>query len=304
MTATAPHWTTIDWSEHTRTTTIARRAVTYVDYGHGDDVVLLVHGLGGSWQSWLENIPTLGEHHRVVAVDLAGFGGSDPLGDDGSIYDHVETLTGLLDVVGCREAVVVGHSLGGLVTLCLSLWQPHRVRGTVLVSGGGVPLSPFRLSIILTAFHAFSLVFSIPGVARTVAARAGLRRLLLWVALDDWRTMSPELAAIAVPLMNAPGFAATARAAAAALPAVRPDLVTTPTLLVWGRNDRILPLDAAEEMVAQLRDAELVSLDHVGHCAMFEAPGRVNELLLSFLGSDRLRPARTAEEGSTDERTG
>lgn len=297
---TAPHWTTIDWTQHERTATISGRTVSYVDYGVGDTVVL-VHGLGGSWQSWLENIPALGTRYRVIALDLAGFGRSEPLPRDGEMADHVETVTGLLDSLGLDDAMVVGHSLGGLVTLCIAMWRPDRVRAVALVSGGGIPLSPARLALILQGFRVFSLLIHLPGVASTVARHAALRRILLGPALGDWRSMSPELARIAIPLMAAPGFVSTARIGAAALAAVNPRLVPMQTLMIWGENDRILPVHSARTMVRRMPDAQLVELPGVGHCAMFEVPDEVNRLLLDFLGK---HAHESTDERPHDERTG
>lgn len=291
----APDWREIDWSQHERTTTVFGLRLNYVDYGTGD-VVLLVHGLGGSWQTWLENIPALGLDHRVIAVDLPGFGRSEALPPDAELADHVEALTDLLDRLHIPEAVVVGHSLGGLVTLCTASWKSDRVRALVLVSGGGVELSPVRLTLMLAMFRVFRTVFGIPGVATAVAARPFLRRLLLGAALGDWRSLSAELAAIQVPLMSSPGFIATARAAAAALPTVRPELIDTPSLLIWGRRDRFLPVAAARTLAVELPDARLEILDGVGHCAMFEAPESVNTLVLAFL--EEHRTAGSAEDSA------
>jgi hypothetical protein len=71
-----PDWRTLDWREHLRTARIDGRRVNYVDVGEGDPLVL-VHGIAGNWQNWLENIPRLARERRVVALDLPGFGASE-----------------------------------------------------------------------------------------------------------------------------------------------------------------------------------------------------------------------------------
>ena len=80
--ASAPEgWRAIDWHRQTRTVKVGRDEVSYVDLGEGDPV-LLIHGLGGNWRVWLENLPALAHrNHRVIAVDLPGFGRSAPAGD-------------------------------------------------------------------------------------------------------------------------------------------------------------------------------------------------------------------------------
>ena len=71
-------WTEVDWPEHVHDVSVLGSTTRYVDYGEGPPL-LLIHGMAGSWQSWLANIPALGRHHRVITVDLPGFGGSEPL---------------------------------------------------------------------------------------------------------------------------------------------------------------------------------------------------------------------------------
>jgi pimeloyl-ACP methyl ester carboxylesterase len=275
-------WQSIDWSAHTREVTIRGRRVRYVEMGTGPAVVL-IHGQGGSWQWWLRVIPSVAEHARTIALDLAGFGETEPIAaTDGVFREHLATVIGLLDHLGLARAVIVGHSMGGLVSLRLACDHPGRVSGLLLTNAGGANISPGRLRWILAVLRMFNAIFSVPWVPRVVAETHWLRAVLFAAAVHDSRTLSKPLALEILPRMAAPGFMQSLEAAAAAVNHVTPQSVTCPSLVVWGTNDRILPLSTGHSLAAQIPDARLVPLERVGHCPMVEASTQFNQLLADF----------------------
>lgn len=287
MTAGVQSWSAIDWTPHVHDATVDGRILRYVDYGDGDPL-LLIHGMGGSWQSWLTNIAELGRNHRVIAVDLPGFGGSDPLAAGTTFDGYLDALVGLLDELGLPSAVVFGHSLGGLVALSFASAHPDRTRGLALASGGGIVLSRFRLALIQAVFGIFRYVFAIPGF-RWLLVNTGLRHLAIAAAVRRPREIPRELLDQMLPRAIGSGFLAAVRLGGQQLQRFDPRLVVAPVLLVWGREDRILPLAGGQQLAEGLSDAELVVLDDVGHCAMFEAPDAFNHLTGRFvdeLGGD------------------
>ena len=175
-----------------------------------------------------------------------------------------------------------GHSLGGLVALSLAARSPRRVRCTILVSGGGAPLSPVRLLGIEAACLLFRLLLKVPG-ATLALGRTPLGHGVLRLAVHDWRSLPAELLREMVPRSATDGFMDGVRLGRDGLKGLDLAAVAPPVLVVWGRQDRILPLAVARQFEARLKHARLVVLDRVGHCAMFEAPGRFNRLALSFL---------------------
>jgi len=279
---TEPRWTDVDWAPHVKNTLILGRRLRYLDYGKGPPL-LLVHGLGGAWQNWLENLPALGREFRVIAVDLPGFGGSDPLPPPAEMETHVEVLASLLDRLAIPDVVLVGHSLGGLIALLFASAYPTRLRGLVLVCAGGIALSRLRLAAIVRGFAVVNVGLGLPGVSRALALRPRLRHAMLAGALGDPTALSAPLAAQVIPLMaSAPGFIGAVVAGGRAVRTVRPELVQTPTLLIWGDRDPILPVSQARELASTMPDARLVELEGVGHCPMFERPAEFNDELARF----------------------
>jgi pimeloyl-ACP methyl ester carboxylesterase len=276
------YWKEVDWSAHATYSTVRGRRIHYADIGSGP-AVILIHGQGGSWQWWLRTIPTVARHGRVIAVDLAGFGGSDPI-NAGDVFDeHVATIVGLMDHLGLAEAVIVGHSMGGLISLQVACNHPERVSGLVLTNAGGANISAWRLRSIVAGLRIFALVFAIPWVPRVVARSRLLRSALLAAAVHDRRSLSSTLAVEIIPRMAAPGFMQSLEAAALAVNQVTPHLVACPALIVWGTRDKILPVSAGHCLASTIPDARFVPLENVGHCPMIEAPDRFSQLLAEFV---------------------
>jgi pimeloyl-ACP methyl ester carboxylesterase len=286
-------WTEIDWSPHVRERKVDGRRVRYLDYGEGPPLVL-VHGLGGAWTTWLENLLALGEHHRVIAVDLPGFGGSEALPPPADISTHAAVLAALLADVGVTGAVVAGHSLGGLVVLRLATDRPDLVRRLVLVNAGGIPIDARRLALITSSFKVFHALLGRKAVLESVARRGRLRRLMVWPMVKDPAGMSAPFALETLPLAASPGFLGAVAAGARAVSEVRPRDVACPVLLLWGREDRVLPLAATRDLLEQLPDGRIEVLNGAGHCPMFEVPDAFNRALLAFAGS---APSPRREDG-------
>jgi len=278
-------WASINWSAYVHQARPFGRVVRYVDYGEGPPL-LLIHGMGGSWQSWLANIPSLGEQYRVIAVDLSGFGGSDPLPSGAVFNGYADVLECLLDELGISSVAVFGHSLGGLVALSVAARSPERVSCAVLVSGGGAELSRVRLAGIQAAFWIMKHLLTLPGVSRWLG-RSRITGALMWPAVYDWRAVPIELVWEMFPRTVSSGFLDALRLGASGLGTLDPRAVTAPVLLAWGREDRILPLRVGRQLEASLPKGRLVVFGDVGHCAMFEDPYRFNKLAMSFLATQR-----------------
>jgi len=280
-----PRRAAVDWASRERSAIVSGRRLRFVDYGTGP-VVLLVHGMGGSWQSWLENIPALGQNHRVIAVDLPGFGDSEMLPADACFNAFSESLVELLDRLGVPSAVVVGHSFGGVVSLALASRAPTRVRAVVLVSGGGGHLSRIRLRLIVTVIALARILLSVPGM-QSVVSYGPIQRVLVRPAIRAPHAVSPDLLRAMIPTTTGRGYAQALRLGVRGLESLNLSRVSPPVLLIWGRDDHILPLSVGQELAGNLECADLAVIDGVGHCAMFENPGAVNRLLDQFLEAQR-----------------
>ncbi|NMO91643.1 alpha/beta fold hydrolase [Actinomycetospora sp. TBRC 11914] len=267
---------------HASDLVIADRSVRYVDVGSGP-ALLLVHGLGGSWQTWMENIPTLARRYRVIALDLPGFGRSEPLAPPATTDGFVDVIDNLLRELGITEAVVAGHSLGGLVATLVAERRPARTRGLILVSAGSVTLSRARLAMIGVGFGLFDAVVRRTPLLDLVANHTRLRWAFLRGAVQRPATLAPALAREVIPAMQAPGFADAVTSGVEVVRQAEPVRVRCPTTLIWGRDDHLVPLSSAHLLRRALPGAHLSVLEDVGHCSMFEWPEVFNQIVLDFM---------------------
>ncbi|BDE15739.1 alpha/beta hydrolase [Mycobacterium kiyosense] len=290
-------WAEMDWNQHVRGAAVRGRYVHYVDVGTGRPVVL-THGQGGAWQWWLRVIPAVARHHRVIALDLAGFGASEPVGAGDVFEEQVATVVGLLDELRLAKATIVGHSMGGLVSLKVACDHPHRVDGLMLIGSGSNIMGPARLRAILLGFRLFDRVFRFPTVPRIIVRWRRLRAAFFKLAVAETHHITRSLAAELVPRMAAPGFIAGMEAAGKAVGEATPEAVRAPALVVWGRGDRIVPLSSGRQLAAAIPDAQLVVLDDVAHCAMLEKPAETAALIIDFVRDPRA--GRAARDSATD----
>lgn len=278
---TAPHWTTVDWDPYVKHRLVGDLRMRFLDYGTGPAMVLM-HGMASSWEWWLENIPALAQQHRVIAVDLPGCGRSEALTAPAEIADHARAVFGLLTELGIESATVVGHSMGGLVAIGMVGVDPRRVEKLVLVDAGGVPMTERRLAVILVALRLGAAVLRRGFVRRALAGKAWVRRLALRGGFRDPASLSPELAAVTMPLFGGPGFVDSVAASGRAVRASVPESIACPTLLVWGEHDVMAPLSCAQDMHSRLPSSELVVISGAGHSPMIEFPEQFNSAVLGF----------------------
>ena len=279
-------WLDIDWQQHLRSRVLNGARVNYVEMGEGPPVIL-IHGLSGCWQNWLENIPHLARNHHVVALDLAGFGESELPNEEISIPGYGRFVDAFLGSIGIERAALVGNSMGGFIAAETAISHPSRVDKLVLVSAAGLARvgnrQLYALERAARLFHPVTAAF----LARRehLVRRPGLRRRMLYGVVQYPERIAPELAYEVASGAGKPGFLD-------ALDAImdydfrdRLPEVSTPTLIVWGRNDRIVPVDGADEYERLIPNARKVILEDTGHVPMLERPARFNQLLEEFLGS-------------------
>ena len=276
-----PHWTQIDWTPFVCDRLVNGLRLRYLDYGSGPPLVLL-HGLGASWQWWLENIPCLAGRHRVIAIDLPGFGCSEPLPAPAEISAHAQTVVDLLTQLGLPSTTIAGHSMGGLVAIQIASTNPQFTQKLILVGAGGVPMTERHLRRVMVLLRAFCVVLRFQFVRTVLASKPWARQIALQAAFRDPAVLSPELAAQTMPLLNAPGFIDAVAASGRAVRSTVPEAIECPVLLVWGAKDRLAPLRCAEDMQSHLVDSELISFTGSGHTPQIEEPQRFNDVVLKF----------------------
>ena len=282
-------WLDFPWGRHQHRTRIDGREVNYVDAGEGPALVF-VHGLGASWQSWLENIPEFARDHRVVAMDLPGFGCSEEPDGDISIESYASWTFRVLDELGIDAGAVVGNSMGGFIAAEMAIREPERVQRLALVSAA-VFWQDYRRAQPLVQLARMSdaiVARALTRVTDDVATRPRLRSWALATAgfryphLID-RELAHEMVRSA---RRTDGFLPALEALADFPLEEELPKISCPALIVWGAHDTLVPVKDAKRLQELIPGSRRVVFERTGHVAMLERPERFNRLLRDFLDED------------------
>lgn len=254
-------------------------SVRYLVAGDGEPLVL-VHGLGGAAANWRALAPLLLPGRRLVVPELPGHGGSSPLPAAQSLNGYADRIALLLD----RPAAVVGHSLGGAISLRLAIRHPELVSALVLAGAAGISSGTRRAGYALAITALLKPGKRIAPYRERIAGSAALKMLVFgrWGASDP-PALPPD---VAEAFLSGPaGHTDTASAARALVSDdPRPDLdrVRCPVLLIWGARDSQLPIGDAFEYARRLR-APLRTIADCGHLLIGERPDACADAINAFV---------------------
>jgi pimeloyl-ACP methyl ester carboxylesterase len=236
--------------------------------------ILLLHGLGGTWQYWGRTMELLAGDARCIALDLPGFGQSDTPPGGFSLDSASDNLAAALRVLGGAPAVVCGHSLGGPLGARFALRHPDAVSRLVLVGPSGLaPAPPWQLRA-LRAVPAYNLLQRAPfHWEHWLLPIAPLRRTALGLLVDNPSAVDPALVR---RIVDGARFARAITPALGASFATGLDddapLVSAPIAAIWGARDRMVPPSDAEILTRVAPSAEVHFLPGCGHLPMVERP--------------------------------
>jgi pimeloyl-ACP methyl ester carboxylesterase len=251
----------------------------YLEAGTGDPVLLL-HGSGpgvSAWANWQHTIPGLAEEFRVLAPEVVGYGStSRPADVRYSLDTWTDHVLGFMDALGLDRVSLVGNSLGGRISLALAERHPDRVARMVLMGSPGVGMT---VTDGLRALRAYE------------PSPENMRALLLDYFAVDRSIITDELVRIryeaSVETFDAyRSMFFDPRHAGNDLGITEEQVraIATPTLLVHGREDKVVPPEVSWTMVNLLRDADLHVFARCGHWTQIERSAEFTELVAAFLG--------------------
>lgn len=255
----------------------------YHEAGDGP-ALLMIHGGGpgaSGWSNYRRNIDAMSQHFRVIIPDMPCFAQSDKPQITGSVYKYLaDSMRDLLDALGIAKTHIIGNSLGGATALKLALDTSERVQRLVLMGpGGGLQLFTPRPSE--GQKHLFNYY---EGDGPTREKLSGF----LDCMVHDRTMITEELFEERLAASNLPGLRDSWIFSRSRPPLLEPlwknyDQVKQPTLIIWGRDDRTVPLDNAWAMLNQIPDVRLHVFGKTGHWAQWERADEFNKLVLGFL---------------------
>jgi pimeloyl-ACP methyl ester carboxylesterase len=274
--------------------------VHLVDHGGRADgpTVVLVHGLGGSHLNWDLFAPLLTPHARVLAVDLPGFGRSEPARRRATVHSNVTVLQRLLREVAGEPVVLLGNSMGGMISVLTAAATPDLVRGLVLVDAAVPGPRPTRDPLVALTFTAYAL----PGVGerflrlrRRAGSRASVVTMLRLCGVDPAGVPAPLIersAALVEQRQDVEGMDEAFLTAARSVLRVLADprdyrramaAIRVPVLMVQGDRDRLVAVGNARDVARRHPAWRYVELAGVGHVPQLQVPGRLAAEVLGWL---------------------
>ncbi len=262
----------------------------YWTAGDAGPNVVLIHGVGRFLEEWLPSFDALAAHYRVCALDLPGHGRTDkPLSASYRMVDLARFVRDFMRALDIHQAHIVGHSLGGGIALQLTLQFSKAVDKLVLVCSAGLGKEA-TLVLRITAIPLLGELLTRPSLKGT---RRLLKEFVMDRALltDDFINLSYRMAA----LPGAQQAVLKTLRSAGNLFGQYDDIyrsiidnlgsIAKPVLIIWGRQDRVLPVAHGQSAVKRLPDGHLKILEDCGHLPMLENTRMFNDSILNFLDS-------------------
>ena len=247
--------------------------IRYLEAGSGPTVILL-HGLGGSGQSWMFTVGPLAEKFHVVVPDQIGFGNSDKPIINYRVRTYVDFLDEFYKQLKIERATLVGHSMGGWIAAAFTIAFPEKVDRLVLMSATGyTPPADFDFKSLANL---------------NPSTREGMKQLAAKVFFNKSFTTDAMIDQLLAQRMSA-GDGYTINSLIESV-ARREDFldgqlgkIKLPTLIVWGREDGLVLLTEGERLKQDIPHARFVVFDRCGHFPQVEKAGEFNALVVEFL---------------------
>lgn len=274
-----------DFNANARQLEIDGSTLNFIELGEpGKPALLYVHGLMGTWRNWIFNLLPFADRYRVIAVDLPGFGDSQMPRGEFSIEHYADVLRELLGKLGIERVTLIGNSMGGQIGTVVAKKMPEILDQLVLVDPAGFSTSSKFLRKLAPWAKVLDFFFAIGAkFKRTIAFNRWLAAAATKIVLHKPMEISGNLMMLLVEGLGKAGFVPAVLTITRTPVRFFPGEVKTPTTIIWGRNDLLIPKKDAFKFHKMIPGSRLELMDDVGHIPMFETPERFNALIESVL---------------------
>ena len=258
----------------------------YNDIGSGAETVVMLHGSGPGatgWANFSRNVePFVNAGYRVILLDCPGWGKSDTIINTGSRSDlNARALKGLMDTIGLEKAHIVGNSMGAHSTVAFALANPTRVGKLILMGGGTGGPSQF-VPMPTEGIKLIGQLYRNPTIDN-------LKKMMNVFVYDASHLTEELYEARLNNMLNRRDHLENFVKSLEANPKQFPDYghrlgeIKTPTLVVWGRDDRFVPMDVGLRLIWGIPNAQMHIFNQCGHWAQWEHADTFNRMVLDFL---------------------
>jgi pimeloyl-ACP methyl ester carboxylesterase len=272
---------------YARNRTINGIDLYYEHYIHPSsaETLVLLHGFLSSTFSFRHLIPLLKEDYNVISVDLPPFGKSGKISSyKYSYHNMAKTVVDLMKSLEISQFNVVGHSMGGQITLNILLHFPEYAKKGILLCSSGY-LKKAKLPLVLTSYIPYFHLY-----VKFHLARSGVKQNLQNVVYDHSMINDEMLYGYLSPFLEDDIFKALTMMIRHREGDLSPEelrKIDSPCLMIWGEHDRVVPVSVGKRLKKDLKNSELVILKETGHLVPEEKPQDVHMLIKKFIGSEK-----------------
>jgi pimeloyl-ACP methyl ester carboxylesterase len=274
-----------DFDHHRKRQIVGGRELNYIELGDPTKPTLLyVHGLMGTWRNWIFNLLPFSDRFHVIAVDLPGFGDSEMPAATLTIDGYVDALKELLKTLGIDRVTLIGNSMGGLIGTVFAKRASELLDRLVLVDAAGVSTASHQMKRLTRFAPLLNVVMLLSAkITQLIAFNKFISGIFLKIVLHKPKLLHGDVLLMLLLGVGKPGFLPAIRDIVKTKVADIPGEVVTPTTIIWGRDDLLIPKKDAFRFARMIPHARLEMMDDIGHIPMFEDPDRFNALIESVV---------------------
>lgn len=253
---------------------VGANKIRYLEEGASDDNILLVHGLGASAERWTRVIPHLSKKYHLIIPDLIGFGFSDKPSVDYTPDFFSQFIFDFLNTLGITKTSMVGSSLGGQIAAECAITQSKMIEKIVLVSPSGI------MKQSTPTFDAYTLAALYPtqdGAKTAFQMMSGVNKEI------DSNTIDGFIQRMTLPNAKMAFMSTILGIRNSGSLSERLSRILAPTLIIWGRQDTLLPIAYSKDFVSPIKNCQFVEMENSGHTPFVEEPEKFSEIVLRFL---------------------
>lgn len=254
--------------------TINRNKIRYLEDGQSDHNLILMHGLGGYAERWSNLMPFLNKKYHIFVPDLIGYGQSDKPSVDYTPELFVNFVFEFMEILGIKNPYMIGTSLGGQIVAECAATQRSTIEKIVLISPAGIMR---KSTPTLDAYTMAALYPTKESVKTAYQMMVGPGKQVSEISIERFvNNMSRPNAKMAflstlLGLKNAPDIFDKLQR------------ITVPTLLIWGKEDKLIPFEYSQQFISSINNCEFIPMEGCGHSPYVEEPEKLSELVIKFL---------------------
>ena len=248
--------------------------IRYLEEGHSDQNLILMHGLGGYAERWSNLIPLLSKKFHIFAPDIIGYGQSDKPSVDYTPEFFMKFVFDFIETMGIKKTYMIGTSLGGQIVVECAATQNPIIEKIILISPAGImrkstpTLDAYTMAALYPTKESVKIAYQMMVGPGKQVSEISIERFVNNMSRPNAKMV---FLSTLLGLKNAPDIFE------------KLGKITAPVLLIWGKDDSLIPFEYSQQFVSCINNCEFIPMEGCGHSPYVEDPEKLSELVIKFL---------------------